>query len=83
MNLSCKDAARLLSEKRDRRLPWRTRITLRLHMLACKMCKIYSAQHGVVSHVCKEAGIRAEDMCPGEMSEERKRRMKEAISKRD
>ncbi len=82
MNLSCKDAARLLSEKRDRRLPWRTRVSLRFHMLICKMCQVYGAQLGAVSRVCKEAGIRAEDKCPGEMTDERRRRMRDAVNPR-
>jgi hypothetical protein len=83
MHLSCKDAARLLSEKRDRRLSWRARITLRFHMLMCKMCQVYGTQLGMVSRVCKEAGIRAEENCPDCLSDEHKRRMKDAITKRE
>jgi hypothetical protein len=83
MSPSCKDVARLLSEKRDRRLSWRARIALRFHMLACKMCQVYGAQIGMVSDVCREAGVRAEEHCPECLSEERKRRMKDALAKRD
>jgi len=83
MALNCKDAARLLSEKRDRRLSWRTRISLRFHMLACKMCQIYGAQLGAVSRVCQEVGVRAEDNCPECLSDEHKRRMKAAIDRSD
>lgn len=83
MPLSCRDAARLLSEKRDRRLPWRTRVSLRLHMLVCKMCQVYGAQIGVVGQVCREAGVRAEEECPGALSEERKREMRAALTTRD
>ena len=80
MNLSCKDAARLLSEKRDRRLPWRTRVSLRFHMLMCKMCQVYGTQLSAVSRVCQEAGLRADDYGPEYLSDEHKRRMKDALT---
>lgn len=83
MPLTCHETVRLLSEGRDRRLPWRTRISLRLHMLACKMCQIYGAQFDALGRVCREAGARAEDECPECLPEERKRRMKDALAKRD
>ena len=83
MPMTCRDTVRLLSEGRDRRLPWRTRISLRLHMLACKMCQIYGAQFDALGRVCREAGARAEDECPECLPEERKKRMKDALSRRD
>jgi len=83
MALNCKDAARLLSEKRDRRLSWRTRISLRFHMLMCKMCQSYGTQLSTVSRVCQEVGVRAEDNCPECLSDEHKRRMKAAIDRSD
>lgn len=79
MTLGCKEAARLLSEKRDRRLSWRARISLRLHMFACKMCQVYGSQIDALGRVCNEVGAKAEDHCPECLSEERKRRMKDAI----
>jgi len=81
MTLGCKEAARLLSEQRDRRLSWRTRISLRFHMLICKMCQIYGAQLSTVSRVCNEAARRVEEDCPECLSEERKRRMKDALER--
>ena len=83
MTLTCKDCARLLSEKRDRRLPWRTRVWLRIHMFKCKMCQIYGAQLATVSDVCNEAGQRAEEHCPGHLSDDHKQRMKDALKRRD
>jgi hypothetical protein len=81
MKLSCHHAARLLSEKRDRRLPWRVRIVLRIHMLKCKMCQVYGAQLNVVNSVCNEASARAAHELPVTMSEERKRRMREMLGR--
>lgn len=83
MSLTCRDLARLLSERRDRRLPWRTRVSLRLHIFVCKMCRVYGAQFDTVGRVCREAGVRAGETCPGELSEERKRAMKDALARRD
>ncbi len=83
MALNCRDAAKLLSEKRDRRLSWPTRLKLRFHMLLCKMCRVYGTQLDAVGCICKEAGIRAEDMCPGEMSVEQKQRIRSALGKND
>ena len=81
MKLSCEDTARLLSERRDRRLSLWTRLVLRVHVFKCKMCQIYGAQLGIVNRVCNEAGIHAEERCPGELSSARKQQMKDAVSK--
>lgn len=81
MKLSCEHAARLLSERHDRRLSWWTRVVLRLHVFKCKMCQVYGTQMGIVSRVCNEAGLHAEERCPGELSAARKQRMKDAMSK--
>ena len=81
MKLSCEDTARLLSEKRDRNLSLWTRLVLRFHVLKCKMCQVYGAQLGIVSRVCNEAGVRSEDKCPGELTAERKQRMKDSIDR--
>lgn len=83
MKLSCEHAARLLSEKHDRRLSLWTRLVLRIHVLKCAMCQIYGAQLGIVNRVCNEAGIHSESKCPGELSDARKQRMKDALSKPD
>jgi hypothetical protein len=83
MKLSCHHAARLLSEKRDRRLPWRIRIVLRFHMLMCKMCQVYGAQLNTVNRVCNEASSRAEHDYPSELPAERKRAMKVKLERAD
>ena len=41
---SCKEAARLSSEKLDRRLSLWERLMLRLHLAMCKACSVYSRQ---------------------------------------
>jgi Putative zinc-finger len=42
--LSCKDAAALVSESLDRRLPLGQRIALRMHLIFCRFCRRFSRQ---------------------------------------
>ena len=36
--LSCKEVSRLVSESLDRKLPWRQRIGVWLHLMMCRLC---------------------------------------------
>jgi len=42
--LSCKEAARLVSEQLDRKLPFWQRLGLRLHVFICRACSRYARQ---------------------------------------
>lgn len=42
--LTCKETSRLLSEARERRLGWRERFSLRLHLLVCAGCDNFRKQ---------------------------------------
>lgn len=42
--LSCEQAAELVSQSLDRKLPWRTRLALRLHLMMCFVCSRYKRQ---------------------------------------
>jgi len=44
MNLSCREASRLISQRMERRLSIRERIALRLHMGICDACTRFSLQ---------------------------------------
>jgi Putative zinc-finger len=79
--ISCRESARLISERRDRRLPWRTRVALRVHLFVCKLCQVYATQLGVVSRVSRVAGSAAPEQCPGCLPVERKQQIKDALSK--
>jgi len=37
--LNCKQATQMMSQGLDRRLGWRERLTLRLHLLICEGCR--------------------------------------------
>jgi hypothetical protein len=77
--MSCKETARLLSESRDRKLSPRERIGLRMHVLMCRMCKVYARQLATLSRICHAAAERAPECCPGELGESRKQRIKDAL----
>lgn len=42
--LTCKETSRLLSEARERRLGWRERFALRLHLMVCAGCDNFRKQ---------------------------------------
>ncbi len=42
--LSCKEVSRLVSDSMERELPLRKRISLRVHLMMCKLCKGYKRQ---------------------------------------
>lgn len=52
--LSCKQAIRLVSEKLDRDLPFRRRVSLRLHVLMCRACSRYRRQITALDRVVAE-----------------------------
>lgn len=51
---SCRDISELISAGMDRRLPWRKRLSIRLHVSLCKFCRRYEKQlhllHASVRH---------------------------------
>lgn len=42
--LSCKEVSRLISESLDRDLPFRQRLSLRMHLLMCSLCSRFRRQ---------------------------------------
>ncbi len=54
--LSCKDAAKLMSQEQDRRLSLAERIGLRLHLLICDACSNYMRQMSFLRQACRRFG---------------------------
>lgn len=52
--LSCKDTSRLVSQSLDRRLSWRERWSVRLHLLICDMCTRFKKQVEFLHRVVQE-----------------------------
>ena len=53
--LSCKKVAQLASESLDRSLTLQEKLSMRLHLLACKLCSRYVRQLKFLKHVCAHA----------------------------
>lgn len=41
---TCREAAYLITSRRDRELPLADRIALRFHLMACKACPVFERQ---------------------------------------
>ncbi len=50
--LSCKRVAQLASESLDRSLTWRETLSMRFHLLACKLCSRYVRQLKFLKRAC-------------------------------
>ena len=79
--INCRETARLLSEQRDRRLPWRRRMGLRLHLLLCSLCRTYAAQLSAVCGICHEVGEHAPDHAPDRLAPEKKEAIRNAMAR--
>ncbi len=47
---SCKDIAELISQSMDHRLPLRKRLSIRLHLSLCGLCRRYEKQLHLLRH---------------------------------
>jgi len=54
--LTCKEASALLSQALDRRLSWRERAGLRLHLALCLGCRHYRRQMEMLRTACRRIG---------------------------
>lgn len=79
--MTCQESIRLLSERRDHPLPFAKRVALRLHLVMCAMCRAYEAQLSALGRIYRAVGIVAPERSPVGLPDERKQRMKEAITR--
>ncbi len=52
--LSCKEVAQLASESLDRSLTLQERLSMRLHLLVCKLCSRYVRQLKFLKQACAQ-----------------------------
>ena len=64
INLSCREASRLLSASRDRKLGVGERVSLRLHLGLCKACTRFSRQLDFLSEAMKRYPVLDDDTDP-------------------
>jgi hypothetical protein len=62
--LTCKQASALVSQSLDRRLPWRQRAALRLHLLLCDACRRFKRQAEFLHAAVRSGGARLMALSP-------------------
>jgi len=77
---SCKDTTRLLSDSRDRPLPFMTRMGLRMHLMMCYLCRRYDHQLDVIEAVVANYAASAEENHPAGLSPEARARIKDSLT---
>ena len=77
--LSCKEASRLISQSLDRRLSWKERFNLRLHLLICDVCKRFSYQLDLMRQAIRQMTSQAELDEQIKLPEDAKSRIAQAI----
>ena len=78
-SLGCKTASRLQSEALDRKLPFRQRFGLRIHLLLCKWCRRYGKQITLLSSAAHEHPDEMADRVPQRLSGEARERIKHRL----
>ncbi|MFC1836449.1 zf-HC2 domain-containing protein [Thermodesulfobacteriota bacterium] len=61
MMLSCKEAAKLVSESLDRSLTFRQRLSLRVHLLMCRFCSRFQKQALLIKEAARRMAHEDED----------------------
>ncbi len=78
--LTCKQASALVSQSLDRRLSWRERLGLRLHLVICAACARFARQVRLLHAAARafaEAGVAAD--LPARLSAPARQRIAESL----
>jgi hypothetical protein len=79
--MSCKEVARLVSEMKDHDLSWRQRFGMRLHLMMCRMCRIYQSQLDMLSRIARQAGDFSRGAADAALPETAKQRIKDRLTR--
>ncbi|PCJ63074.1 MAG: hypothetical protein COA79_02875 [Planctomycetota bacterium] len=82
MFISCKKAGELASESHDRKLSVMEKLSFKIHLSMCKICKVFAKQYELVKEMTKIINKKIEDgepIGPG-LSEEASQKIKIKIS---
>jgi hypothetical protein len=80
--MSCKEVARLVSESKDHDLTWRQRMSMRFHLMMCRMCRLYQSNLEMLSRIARQAGdlVISRPVSDATLPETAKRRIKDRLS---
>ena len=79
----CHDITRLLSESRDRQLPLRTRLLIRVHFSICVWCRRYGRHLGSLGKFSAAFPDRGCEHGEARLSPEARKRLREALQEPD
>lgn len=73
--LSCKQASRLVSQSLERKLTYRERFGLSLHLMMCDACKLFSRQLRLLRQAMQRIGRNVEQDTQTVLSDEARKRI--------
>jgi len=81
--LSCKDASQLVSDRLERKLSFRERWGLKMHLWICASCRHYEQQMVLIRQALRMLGKRAESEADStEFPPEARERIRKALAAR-
>ena len=78
--INCEEASRLSSESQDRSLAFGERVSLRLHLIGCKLCSRYARQLKFLRRAC--ARIDDEPAGSAQLSDDARDRIRQRLTQR-
>lgn len=77
---SCKDISELISQAMDQRLPLRKRLSIRLHVSMCGLCRRYEKQLHLLRHGFSCYADPEQNMTEKSLSPEAKAKLEKALT---
>lgn len=77
--LSCKQASRLVSQSLERKLPYRERVALFLHLMVCDACTLFSRQLRLLRQAIQRIGRNVEQDTQIVLSDEARKRIADKL----
>ena len=78
----CHDVSQMVSRSMDARLPLRHRLGVRMHLLMCRYCSLFSRQLVMLRKMSRHIDDDMEAPCTDKLSDEAKERIKKTIRSR-
>jgi hypothetical protein len=77
--LTCKDASHLISEKQDRKLGLREKISLRFHLWMCDSCQLFEKQMGYLRKAVRRSWAGGDFPAERELPSDARERIRQAL----
>lgn len=76
---SCRDVSALVSQGMDGRVSWRRRLTIRMHLSMCSLCRRYERQLRLLREAADSYGDPERNQLEPGLSEPAKQRLRESL----